>query len=68
MKRDKQKTTSNKSALFSKIMSVEVQIIYMKIDTLKVFSYLSNVYTLQMHANMNAINEDLKYKNVRIFS
>ncbi len=68
MKRDKQKTTSKKSALFSKIMSVEVQIIYMKIDTLKVFSYLSNVYTLQMHANMNAINEDLKYKNVRIFS
>ncbi len=68
MKRDKQKTTSKKSALFSKIMSVEVQIIYMKIDTLKVFSYLSNVYTLQMHANMNAINKDLKYKNVRIFS
>ncbi len=68
MKRDKQKTTSKKSALFSKIMSVEVQIIYMKIDTLKVFSYLSNVYTLQMHANINAINEDLKYKNVRIFS
>jgi len=68
MKRDKQKTTSKKSALFSKIISVEVQIIYMKIDTLKVFSYLSNVYTLQMHANMNVINEDLKYKNVRIFS
>ncbi len=48
MKRDKWKTTSKKSALFLKIMSIEVQVIYMKIDTWKVFSYLSDVHTLQI--------------------
>ncbi len=45
MKRNKRKITSKKSALFSKIMSIEVQVIYMKIDIQKVFSYLSDIVT-----------------------
>ncbi len=48
MKRDRWKITSKKSALFSKILNLEVQVIYMKMCTQKVFSYLLNIHTLQM--------------------
>ncbi len=48
MKRNKWKITSKKSALFLKIMNVKVWVIYMKIDTWKVFLYLSDIHTLQM--------------------
>ena len=48
MKRDKWKITSKKSALFLKIMSLEVWVIYMKMCTRKVFSYLSDVHILRL--------------------
>jgi len=48
MKKNRWKITSKKSALFSKIMNLEVQVIYMKMCTQKFFSYLLNIHTLQM--------------------